>query len=118
MKFLLINTLLLLFYSHAYSQDKHDEILSKAIQKQVISASNCETIANGLATENLAANDFFEDCVGRRALMIAMQIKHGPGKYGQINVFDKIDAYFYLGASTNVRVQKIANSYSTAAGGN
>ena len=117
-KFLLINVLFLFFHSHAYSKNNHDEILLKAIQDQVVSASKCETIAYSLSIKNLTTDKFFKDCVGRRALVIAMQIKYGPGKYGSIDIIDKIDAYTYLESSNNALVQEVASSYSTAAGTN
>ena len=90
--------------------------LSKAIQDQVTSAADCEVMAYGVELKYMDANDVFAECVERRAILIGMQKRHGPGQYGEIDIFDKIEGYSYLAGSENERVKKEASTYSTAAG--
>jgi hypothetical protein len=111
--FLVASLLLVSLFSLA----EDDSELLKAIQAQVISANDCEVLAYSMTLKNLDSDEVFRDCVERRALLIAMQRKYGPGKYGEIDVFDKIEAYSFLEESSNKRVQHEASSFSTAAGG-
>lgn len=90
--------------------------LSQAIQEQIDSASDCEIIAYGVELKHSDADEIFKDCVERRAILIGMQKRYGPGNYGEIDVFDKIEGYSHLVNSGNSLVRKEATSYATAAG--
>jgi len=103
-------------FSIATLVNAEDNQLSKAIQDQVTSASDCEVIAYGVELKHMDANEVFAECVERRAILIGMQKRYGPGKYGEIDIFDKIEGYSYLADSENELVKKEANTYSTAAG--
>jgi len=91
--------------------------LEKAIQEQVNYAENCETLAYSMELKNLEADEVFNDCVERRAILIGMQKRYGVGQYGEIDIFDKIEGYQHLSSSSNPRIKKIADTYATAAGG-
>jgi len=112
-KLLFLFPVLILFSTQAFSSDNE---LSKAIAKQVESASDCQIFAYDLTFKNIDSDKSFKDCVARRAILIAMQKKYGPGQYGQVDIIDKIEAYSYLADSSNEMVKKEASTYFTAAG--
>jgi len=105
--------LILVSASIAYAEDSE---LSEAIQEQIISAADCEVIAYGIELKHLDADEVFKECVERRAILIGMQKRYGPGKYGEIDVFDKIEGYSHLANSGNELVKEEASTYATAAG--
>ena len=88
----------------------------QAIQQQVESANDCEVLAKAAEITSVDAEDVFSKCIARRAITIAMLVKYGVGQTGQINAFDKIQAYSYLLESSNPMVQSEAEKFSTAAG--
>jgi|GEM_PF-2459936 len=104
----------LLFWATSIQAD--DTQLSKAIQEQVSSASDCEVMAYGVELKHMDADEVFKECVERRAILIGMQKRYGPGKYGEIDVFDKIEGYSHLANSNNKLVKEEASTYATAAG--
>lgn len=111
----LIALITLLFSLNSLAYAEKDE-LSKAIQEQIDSANDCVKLAYDVTLKHLDADEVFKDCVERRAILIGMQKRYGPGKYGEIDVFDKIEGYSHLTDSKNPLVEKEANSFSTAAG--
>jgi len=90
--------------------------ISQVIQEYVNSANDCEALAYNVTSKTLDADEVFSDCVESRAILIGMHKRYGVGKYGEIDVFDKIEGYSYLTASKNGKVRDIALSYATAAG--
>lgn len=87
-----------------------------AIQQQIQSANDCEALAKAAELTSVDAEDVFSKCIARRAIAIAMLVKYGVSESGQINEFDKIQAYAYLLESSNPLVQREAEKFSTAAG--
>ena len=80
------------------------------------SANDCEKLARAAQSTSLDAEDVFSKCIDRRAIAIAMLVKYGIGQSGEINAFEKIQAYSYLLESPNPLIQKEAEKFSTAAG--
>lgn len=117
MKNKIVTTLLgLWFVSVSSTTLAEDPEVTKAIEQQVISASDCQELAYGVELKSLDADRFFSDCVERRAIRIAIVKKYGPEKLGQIDVIDKLEAYSHLAESKNAMVQEEANRHMTAAG--
>ena len=112
-KLIALFTLLFALSSLAHAEESE---LSRAIQEQVDSANDCVALAYDVTLEHMNADEVFKDCVERRAIIIGMQKRYGPGKYGEIDVFDKIEGYSHLAESKNPLVEKEANTFSTAAG--
>ncbi|MFK5984364.1 MAG: hypothetical protein QM479_02915 [Pseudomonadota bacterium] len=90
--------------------------LSGAIKEQLISANDCVTLAYDMTLNQLNADEVFKDCIERRAILIGMQKRYGPGKYGKIDAYDIIEGYSHLTDSDNPLVKKEADRFSTAAG--
>ncbi len=112
-KLITLFTLLFLLTTQVYAGNQE---LSKAIQEQVSSASNCVVLAYEVILEYTDADEIFKNCIEARAVLIARHLKYGPGKYGKINVIDKIEGYSHLADSKNGLVAKEADRFSTAAG--
>lgn len=93
-----------------------DTEVTKAIEKQVISANDCQELAYGVELKNFDADKLFSDCVERRAIRIAIMKKYGTEKIGRIDIIDKLEAYSYLADSPNQMVQEEASRHMTAAG--
>ena len=93
-----------------------DTDVTKAIEKQVISANDCQELAYGVELKNHDADRLFSDCVERRAIRIAIMKKYGSEKLGKIDIIDKLEAYSHLAESKNSMVQEEANRHMTAAG--
>ena len=93
-----------------------DAQLEKAIQEQVDAAGDCELIAFGIPSEKFDSQEMFSSCVETRAILIAMLKKYGVGRNGEINAFEKTQAYSYLVKSDNQLVRQEAARYETAAG--
>ncbi len=110
------NALVVVFSLLSTLAHAQENALTKAIDAQVLSANDCVTLAYEMDLKNLEADEVFKDCIERRAILIGMQKRYGPGKYGEIDVFDKIEGYTHLANSNNPLVEKEANSFSTAAG--
>lgn len=93
-----------------------DSALEQAITEQVQAASDCEDIAYGVPIKGFDPAEIFSSCVETRAILIAMLVKYGVGNKGEINAFEKVEAYNYLTSSQNDLVRQEANRYATAAG--
>ena len=93
-----------------------DARLKNAIKEQIDAAADCEQIAYGIQTTKYDPDEIFSSCVETRAILIAMLKKYGIGQQGEINAFEKIQAYSYLGKSENSLVRQEAHRVDTAAG--
>lgn len=109
---LLVAALFLTSLSSSFASSPTEQ----AINDQVESANDCEKLARAAQSTSLDAEDVFSKCIDRRAIAIAMLVKYGIGQSGEINAFEKIQAYSYLLESPNPLIQKEAEKFSTAAG--
>lgn len=94
-----------------------EQQLDPGLKKQIMAADNCVTLAYGIKLKHFDADQVFQECVERRAILIGMQKRYGSGNFGEIDVIDKLEGYNLLGLSQNRLVQEEANRFATASGG-